>query len=318
MNAPATSTSFSVCMSIILVYLCPLSRSLAQIFFSSNPLTGLLFFVAFALYDLDMALMVILGALAAIFSSKVADGERNSIALGMHGFCGALVGAAAFASLGSGEVSALISVIGGIATIPVAKAIGLLFNLPGLRHFNLPCLTAPFCTVSGVMLIATTKPHQGQAPIGPVNEQFIGYFLHAVLSGISEVVLVDSALAGGIILAGLFIAQWKMGLAALLGAAFESIASILLRETGTPSYLGLTGCSGVLVAIALGTVFIAGKWIPWLVTLGALFLLLPVSSLVELLGIPAYTWPFVLTTWLSLVIVSFVPGVSRTQEQPVA
>ncbi|GAA1406745.1 hypothetical protein AUR04nite_05210 [Glutamicibacter uratoxydans] len=43
-----------------------------------------------------------------------------------------------------------------------------------------------------------------------------------------------------------------------------------------------------------------------------LILFIPVGSLVGMRGIPVYTWPFILTTRLTLIIFSFIPGVKRT------
>lgn len=73
----------------------------------------------------------------------------------------------------------------------------------------------------------------------------------------SQVVLIDSLIAGGLILAVLFLAQWKVGLAALAGSVLSSVLAV---ATGADHLLlghGMLGYSSVLVAIAMAALFLA-------------------------------------------------------------
>lgn len=311
MNAPDTIPDFRAEKISVRSSLSALAKSLSQIFFASNWATGLAFLLAFAICDLVMAGFVLLGTLAAVGTAKLMGNNKGPIRLGMQGYCGALVGASVFIALGATPAAALVTLIGAAATIPVTKCLAAIFELPSLRRFQLPCITAPFCIVSSVMLISAVDPRTQQALAAPTTDNFTELFFYYVLTDISEVIFLNAAVSGLIILIGLFLAHWKLGIAALMGAAVESAIAYIFANPNAATPNGLAGYNGVLVAIALATVFIAGTWQPWVVAVGGLLLLIPVDALIRQLGTPVYTWPFVITTWLVLMIVSYVPVIRR-------
>lgn len=288
-----------------------LSRGISQIFFQSNIWCGLLILAAFAIADWQMAVLVLLGAASSTAVGVLLHPGRDEINAGSHGFCGALVGAASFAALGAGWAGVLASAVGGAACAPVAAGMARLLASRDLKQFKLPVMTAPFCLVAGLIYWLSTLLRPGAVLPAPTDATVLQSFGRSLLSNISQVVLVDSALAGALILLGLFIAHWKVGAAALLGSALESLVALATGQEMDPLYHGLLGYCGVLTAIALAVVFLKGTWQPWVAAVAGVILSTPLAYLLHATAIPVYTWPFILATWLVLVAAKFVPGFQR-------
>ncbi len=108
----------------------------------------------------------------------------------------------------------------------------------------------------------------------------------------------------------LFAAHWKVGLAAVLGSVLQSLLVLLLHEDAVSLGRGMLGYSGVLVAIAMAAVFLKGTWQPWaMAVVGTVLACLFTLLVQDLHGV--YTWPYVITTWVLLVISRFIPGLKR-------
>jgi urea transporter len=288
-----------------------LGRGISQIFFQPNGWCGLLILAAFATADWRMAVLVLVGAASSTVAALLLRLRLDEITIGFHGFCGALVGAASFAALGAGWAGTIATAAGGLACTPVAVGMAHLLSRPGLKQFNLPVMTAPFCIVAGLIFWLTT-PLRPAAPLPePVDADVVQDFGRSLLSNVSQVVLVDSAVAGGLILSGLFIAHWKVGVAALVGSALESLIAVATGQEMESLYHGLLGYSGVLTAIALAVVFLRGTWQPWAAAVFGVVLSTPLAYLLHAIAIPVYTWPFILATWMVLVAVKSVPGFRR-------
>ncbi|MET4004313.1 MULTISPECIES: urea transporter [Arthrobacter] len=283
----------------------------SQIFFQAQMLPGLLILAAFAVASWQMALLALLGCAASTVTGLLMRAPAAMVRAGDHGFCGALVGAAAFAAIGGGLPGAIAALLGGAACAPVTWGFQRFFRTALLGPLKLPSITAPFCLVAGILFFATADRRVAPAYI-TMDGSPVALFLRSILANVSQVVLIDSVIAGGLILAALFLAQWKVGLAALVGSVLSSVIAV---ATGADPLLlghGMLGYSSVLVAIAMAALFVAGSWQPWaLAAVGAL-LAAGLSMLTQ--GVPAlYTWPFVVVTWLLLTVVHFVPGLKRSR-----
>lgn len=292
-------------------------RSQSQVFFQARWVTGLLFLLAFAVADAGMAVFAVLGGAVQSLVSWLAPGiDRQDVMEGKHGFCGALTGAAACAALGVSLPALAWAVVGSAACV----ALVLLAASRPVAARGLPAMTAPFCVVSGIAMLATRSLQTTPAPpvytpTGSLTDPVL-----SVLTSVSQVVLLDNVWSGALILLGLFLAGWETGLWALAGAAVASTAGWVLGHDAGAVVNGLQGYSGVLVALALGAVFVqGGRRIPLAVV--GIALTVPVGTLLAGTGIPVYTWPFVLVTWGMLLLDRWAvrkPGLARLSErQPV-
>jgi urea transporter len=246
-----------------------------------------------------MAVFAVLGAsVQSLLSWMVPRIDRRDVLEGKHGFCGALTGAAACAALGFSLAAVAWAIIGSAACV----ALVLLAGSRPVAGWGLPAMTAPFCVASGIAMLATRSLQTTPAPpvYSPTGSLIDPLF--SVLTSLSQVVLLDNVWSGALILLGLFVAGWEIGVWALAGAAVASTAGWALDHDASAVVNGLHGYNGVLVALALGTVFLHTERRRFPVAIVGIALTVPVHVLLSRTGIPVYTWPFVLVTWGMLLL----------------
>ncbi|MGA7205978.1 MAG: urea transporter [Specibacter sp.] len=286
-----------------------LSYGVSQIFFQTKVVPGILILAAFAVASWQMALLVAIGSAGSSVGGLLLRVPPGEVRNGHQGFCGALAGAAAFVTVGGGWFGAFVALLGGLACAPVTWAVVRVLETPRLKSLRLPYTTAPFCIVGGLMYFATVG-HHANSETGEINESLEKDFFRSILTNISQVVLVESFVAGGLILLALFIAHWKVGLAAVLGSTIQSFMAIFTQRDAVDLSRGLIGYSGVLVAIAMATVFLKGTWQPWFMAVVGTLMAGGITVVVEGWS-GVFTWPYVLTTWFLLALAHFIPGLKR-------
>ncbi len=230
----------------------------------------------------------------------------------MQSFCGTLVGVAVFAALG-GEAwwSYVLAFVGGIATGLVTWFVNALLTQTALKKYELPYTTAPFVIVAAVIAYSTLRLAV-DSPSTVLTTDPVPAFLASLLTNVSQVVLVDSLWAGALILIGLFVANWKVGLAALLGSFVGSATAVVMGEPWTEIANGLANYSGVLTAIALAVTFLRSSVASWLFSLPWIVVTAVVTLVMHRLGLETYTWPYILTTWVALVVAYYAGGLKRS------
>ncbi|WP_146362377.1 urea transporter [Arthrobacter yangruifuii] len=286
-------------------------QGLSQIFFQSNVFTALLILAAFAVADWRMALLVLIGCAGNTLGGRLLRADASSVTSGMQGFCGALVGAGTYSAIGGQWAAYPITLIGGLLCAPVTWLVVTLFTKTPLKVFNLPSTTAPFCIVATGILLSTEALHVNGAPSTTVDSDAVA-FARSLLTNVSEVVLVNNEWSGALILLGLFVAGWKVGLAGLLGSVVGSLCALAMGESLTETANGLAGYSGVLTAIALAVVFLQSSALSWVLAVIGTVVTAVVTLLMHDINAPTYTWPYILTTWVFLVIAHYLPGAKRT------
>ncbi len=274
-----------------------LGRGVGQIYLQPNVLTGALILVGIAIGSPLMALLALLGTLAQTLAAAALGLPADDRSQGLDGYNGALVGCAAWVTFSGSFGPALLATVLGAAACPAVS--GWLAWL--LRPLRLPVLTAPFCVVAGLTLLIARALVPGAASTTATGGGLLD-IAAGWLSGVSQVVLVEGALSGAVMLAGLFVAGWRVGVAAAAGSAVGTGIALL---TGTPPAAvaaGLAGFSPVLTAIALAAVFLKPGPRAWAWGIAGAAVTWGVTQLLALTPIPGYTWPFILTTWALLLI----------------
>jgi len=288
-----------------------LLRGPSQIFFQTNLLSGALILAAFVIADWRMAVLALLGAIGGMLGGRLVGFTAADVAAGMQSFCGTLVGAAVFAAVGDDVWWAYpLAFVGGLATGPVTWAVNALFTRTALRRFQLPYTTAPFVIVATVIALSTLRLAV-DAPASTLPTEPVPAFLASLLTNISQVVLIDSLWSGGLILLALFIASWRVGLAALLGSALGSATAVVMGEPWSEIANGLANYSGVLTAIALAVVFLRSSAASWLYAVPWIAVTAVVTLLMHRMGLETYTWPYIVTTWVALIVASAIPRLRR-------
>lgn len=288
------------------------ARGFSQIFFQTNTFSALIILAAFAVADWRMALLALVGALFGAVGGFLCRFPLSSLHLGMQSFCGALVGAAVFTALGAGTWQPwALTAVGGLATGPVTWVINWLFTRTGLSRFELPYTTAPFCLVATVAVVST-RSLDLPAAASPKFDQVWLSFGSSILTNVSQVVLIDNLWSGALILVALFVAGWRVGAAAVLGSVLGTLVNLGMGEDISRVGNGLIGYSGVLTAIALTSVFLKSSRASWLYALPWIVVTAVVTVMMERAGLMTYTWPYILTTWVALIVAHFLGGLKRT------
>jgi urea transporter len=291
-------------------------RSIGQVMFQNNPLTGLLFLAAIAWgsYAAGVPRVAIVGVLAVVVANLTAqwlNADRESLHAGLYGYNGVLVGLALATFLAPNALMWVYVVLG--ASVSVITMLG---TVNALKPWGMSSLTFPFVLTTWLLLLATYgfSGLTGAAlPAGDVVVPFQRYeasplklidLLQGVLQSISQVFLKANGVAALLFLAGLAVNSLAAAAFALAGAIVAVLTAHLFGAESELITGGLLGFSPVLTAIALGAVFYRPSWrVAIYAMLGALFTVIAQAALNVALtpfAIPALTAPFVLVTWIFL------------------
>ncbi|MCP9887351.1 urea transporter [Cyanobium sp. ATX 6A2] len=288
------------------------ARAFGQVILINNPLSGALLLLALVLQSGWLGLFAILGLAGAQGLAMALDWDPSTRLQGIHGFNGVLVGCAAatFADLRGPAL------VGWLLAVPLAGAASAAL-LESLRRGwfclpSLPPLTLPFCLLSWLLLgLGLGLEPAGLALASPPPPAAVPATLPGLLEGIvhgfGQVFLCPGLPSGLLVVAAVAIAS---PLAALLGAAgglAAALAALLLQAPWSEVVNGLASYNGVLVAIAIGGIFYAPSRLSLPIALAGAAGSVPLARLLQVplnsLGLPLLTSPFVLATWLALLLV---------------
>lgn len=138
------------------------------------------------------------------------------------------------------------------------------------------------------------------------NEEKIKTLIVETLRGLSQVLLIENALSGLIILIALTVASFKLGLVAFLSSLIGTLVAQKGRADGDCLSKGLFGYNSVLTGLAL-SMFLSGSndWIIALCGAAAAAILTAVMMFwMWKTKIPILTAPYILLTW-SILLVSY-------------
>ncbi|MFE6973907.1 urea transporter [Streptomyces sp. NPDC057682] len=300
-------------------YLLASLRGVGQVDFQSSLLTGAAILVGLWVAGWETGLFATLGTLIATATAYALDVDRGKIALGLQGFAGCLTGIALVSSLGHHPATYVLTVIGAVMCTVLMATLGTF-----LTPYGLTPMTAPFCLVSGVMVVGAPSfsrvwhgaPKAVSSTTSGDTAMSWDVLWHAFFNNVSQIFLVESWYVGLIMLVGLALASVRVVLYAALGSVTGIVAAWLL---GAPTELianGIYGYNAVLVAIALGAVFMANTvWTGVYALLGAAAstgLTASLTSFFKPFGGHTFTWPFILTTWALLAAVPLLPRLRRS------
>jgi len=279
-------------------------RSLGQVIFVNNPLSGAVLLLAILLESPWMALLAVVGTAGANLASRGFSLARGLRHQGIHGFNGTLVGcaAAALGSIGSTASAGIwivLVLLGSAATTLFLEAWGRRFH----RRGSLPPLTLPFCLATWALLSLAG----GLLPLAPDPAALPGSealgTLQALALGLprsfGQVFLCGKVSSGVLVLLATALASPLAAALGLLGALAGMAVALLQGASAASVAQGLWGYNGVLVAIAIGGIFHAPTRQSLLLAVGGAALSAPVSLVMGdmLSGLPELALAFVVTTW---------------------
>ena len=125
--------------------------------------------------------------------------------------------------------------------------------------------------------------------------------ISVILKGVGQIMLQENSVTGLLFLIGIFYGSPAMGFAALLATVCGTAAAYLLKYDKTEINKGLYGFSAALVGVAV-MLFLKPVFWAWLIVVIGAALAAMLQHFFIKRKIPAFTFPFVLVTWLILFI----------------
>ncbi len=285
-------------------------RSLGQVIFINNPISGLLLLLALLAQSPEMGLFSALGVATANLTAKAIGCDRNARRNGIYGFNGALVGSAAAAFRTPGPLGAwlLVVAIGAALTTLLLQHLGRWL----VQRLGVPPLTLPFCLVTWLMLaLVMALDHPAMdlvaGTIPALQGPGIAVLPLGVVRGFGQVFLCPSLASGLLVLGAVAAGSPLAALVGLAGGLASSLSALALGMAPGAIALGLGSYNGVLTAIAVGGTFYAttrGSVGIALVAAAATSLVTPaLAPAFASAGLPLLTLPFIAATLATIVLV---------------
>ena len=291
-------------------------RGPAQVVFQGNALCGVLIiaalFVGAAVGGrIEVGWGAIVGLCVSTLTGHLLALPTNQGDAGLWGFNGTLVGAAIMTFLGSTVLGWVALVLCAAMSTWVRSALDRV-----LSAHKVSSLTGSFVLCTWLFLAAARQLGELDIialPASSLPSVAWGHtahhaapsnFLETIFRGVSQVFLLDSWVAGGLIVLGLLASKPLAALWAIVGSALGSGVALLFGAPVHDVSQGLYAFSPVLTAIALGATFyspsLPGAIWALLGTISTVFVQAAFDTFMAPVGLPTFTAPFCVTTWLFL------------------
>jgi urea transporter len=263
-------------------------RGLGQVFFQENALTGACFAVGIALGSPLMAVGAVVGAAIGTATGWALKFDKAEITAGLYGFNSALVGIAALFFFRAGAVSIALLILGCVLAALLTRLCR--------RYVPFPTYTAPFIVTTWALYFLALAMGAEQVETG--GPPAASGFMAAVAHGIGQVMFQASIWTALLFLIGIALSDWQHALWVIAGSVLGMLVGLYHHDSAAEvAALGLYGYNATLAAIAL---FLWRRSL--IAPLLGIFLTVPLTEFVPLLGLPALTAPFVAATWLVLAL----------------
>ena len=261
-----------------------LLNGFSQIFLQRHPLCGLLCLLAILIGAPALLGGALLGGVAGLLTAQRRGYPKAERQAGIYSYNGVLLGLLISQHFAwSALLPPLILACGGLSAILTRQ-----WLKHASRPHDLPAYTAPFVGLGWLLL--GSVPHSALALGEPDTLAVLG----APFTGLAQIMLLDQPLAGALIALGLWLANRRAAVWAMIGASSGVLIGWLLDDTSA-ALLGLHSYNPALAALALSQ----ARRQPWLPLLGILLAILLTPGFAAL-HLPALTAPFVLACWLVL------------------
>ena len=281
-------------------------KNIAQVLLLNNAWTGLFILLGLFVGNWKVGIMTLAASIIALLLAKRTNYSNEEINTGLAGFNPVLTAIALTLFLVPEWYSILIAFIAIVITMPIGSAFREFF-----KPFGVPMLTMPYVFVSWVILLMSFQFKFVNADVNILPDtvqeiQFSGHsihFINAFLSGFSEIFLLKSIMAGLLILIGIFIASRKAGVFAIVANLIGFTAVLVLGANHDQINDGLFGYNVILTVLALGVAFRTRIQRYISIVLGILLTVVLHAGMTTLLtpfGLPVFTLPFIIATWIML------------------
>ena len=268
-------------------------RSIGQVLFQNNALSGLLILVGVFYSSWLLGLAVIFGALAGTATAQALKYPQSEIKNGIYGFNGALVAIATCFFFGFSILTTIVLITGAMIS-----AI-LMYEMKKL----VPPFTAPFVFIVWLLIIFLFFVLKLPLVAPPPLEDNSLYLHIGLIKGFSQVWFQDNSITGIFFLIALAVNSRISTFYALYGSALGIFIAILLSEPVSMINAGLFGYNAVLCGIALGDRKLSSfLWATLAIALSVVF-----NIAIGSLGFITLTSAFVFATWTVLYLQRLIP-----------
>nr|WP_268875972.1 urea transporter [Neobacillus soli] len=135
-----------------------------------------------------------------------------------------------------------------------------------------------------------------------MSREILNWLISSSLKGISQIILIENAVTGFIILMAIMVSSLPMGIIALLSSITGTLIGKLGGADGKIVNQGIYGYNSVLTGMAL-SLFLKGdnRWI--IALAGAAIAAIFTAAMIHIMrqvGLPVLTFPFIILTWFLL------------------
>jgi urea transporter len=276
-------------------------RGVGQVMFQNNALTGLIFLCGIFYQSPLYGLATLVGSLTSTMTAYLFNLDLDQKHNGLYGFNGALVALGLIYFLEANFSSWCYAALAAATSTVIMQ----LF-LKLLSKNKLPTLTAPFVVTTLIFLSVNTQLNLSRPAIHSAISPFENGEWKGIIQGISQVFFQENTISGLLMLLGLLINSKRAFIWAIIGSTTGYITGSLLSAPHEVLGAGVYGFNGALTALALGSVFLSDHGKNYAITIMATILttlsFVGISKLFLPLGLPVMTLPFVLVTWVFILL----------------
>ena len=267
-----------------------LLRGISQVFLLDNVITGILFLAGAFYNSWRMGVGAVIGVLVGTFTALLLKYNRNDINQGLYGYNSTLVCLAIFYFFGFTLPSGIAAFLGAVLSVLITNVMR--------RKWKLPSFTAPFIISAWVVMAVLLTFHIVPLQASPLPNASNLEIIPALNRGIGQVMFQENIFTGIILFIGILVCSRISALYAFLGTGIGVVVAFGCSFPLSMITAGLFGFNGVLCGIALS----GKKWHHGILAIASIVVSVFVMFGMSRLGIITLTAPFVISTWLVLLL----------------
>lgn len=291
-------------------------KSISQVIFVENSVSGLIMLMAVAILDYKLGIITFLSGLIGSLVASFGGADKDDVEQGLYGFNSVLIGMALFIFI-QGPIRWIIALIGagfGALYYGAIKHI--------LRKTELPVLTFPYITSTWIILLASYSLGTFQLAADLIPNNLADWtfeiggsinYVEGLINGIGQVYFQTNIWAGILILIAVFWDSKKLGVYTILGTIVGTLTAYIVRPEINSINLGLYGYNAVLAIITIYTYGDETNKFRPITGIIAAMATIPIIAGINTLfipyGIPTLTMPFVLVSWIFIGTKKILPKI---------
>lgn len=259
----------------------------AQVMLQPSSFVGLAFIAAAYWNSWIIASVGVLGCAIGSLAARLLAVPPEQRRAGLFGFNGALVGLACAYFYPVTPLLCVVVAVGGAASTGIMHY---------MRTIGIRPLTFPFVVITWIIFAVLTASGHGAIEADAATQTETIVVADALLRGVGQVLFQESVLTGLVFLVAIFVRKPIEGGYALFAVCLGLAAAVLFDFPVPATNLGLYGYNGVLCAV----LFAGPRFRDFASAAAAIVLSIVVVRTFHVAGLPAFTFPFVLSSWIVL------------------